>query len=292
MSTGPPEPRDAPGPSPVPGPDVEITVRTGRFLRTVFAVCVALEIALVLLDYHVNYGGLTQIGSLRRLTNITREDSLASWVGTTQTLLVAVTLWLLYVAVRSRPVETWRRRGWLVLAIFFTFMAADDGALLHERAGTVFSQIHSSDAPGGEATEIGARALDAFPSYAWQIVVLPLFVVLGLFALLFLWRELDSHRARVAVVVALACFAAAVGLDFVEGLDEDHPWNLYTRLTEWIDFGDYTEYRFGNTAFDTLRHFSKSIEEFLEMFGGTLLWLVFLHRLTQLAPTSRIRFVE
>ena len=257
----------------------------------VIAVCVAAELMFVFLDYHVNYGGLTDIGSLRRLTNIAREDSLASWFGTTQTLLIGLTLWCIYLVVRRGTTDRWRRAGWGVLASFFTFMAIDDGALLHERAGTVFERLLSGDADSGAATSLGSRWLETFPSYAWQIVVGPFFVLLGLFCLVFLWRELAGRRARLLVVVALACFASAVGLDFVEGLEPDHPWNLYTRITEAVDFGDYTEYRFGREAFDTLRHFSKSIEEFLEMLGNTLLWYVFLRVLTSVAADLRVRFV-
>ena len=66
--------------------------------------------------------------------------------------------------------------------------------------------------------------------------------------------------------------------------------NLYTRISEAVDFGDFTEYRFRKDPYDTLRHFSKSIEEFLEMLANTLLWYVFLRTLTQVAADVRIRF--
>jgi hypothetical protein len=275
-----------------PSTPVEIPVRSGRLIRTVVLSCVAFEALLVLLDYHVNYGHLTDLGPLRRLTNITREDSLASFFGTTQTLLISLTLWLVWITVRARQTVRWRRTGWLVLALFFSLMTVDDGAMLHERAGTVFSEVHSSDAPGGEATELGARVLEAFPSYAWQIVALPFFVALGIFLLVFLWHDLDDLRPRLIVASALVCFAIAVGMDFVEGLNEEHPWNLYTHLTETIDFGDYTQYRFRHDPYDTLRHFSKSIEEFLELLGNTLLWSVFLRRLVEMAPKLHIRFED
>ena len=278
-------------PSQPPAP-VEIPVHSGRLIRTVVLGCIAFEVLLVLLDYHVNYGRLTDLGPLRRLTNITREDSLASFFGTTQTLMISLTLWLVWLTVRAGKTARRRRIGWLVLALFFSLMTVDDGALLHERAGTVFSEVHSSDAPGGEATELGTRALEAFPSYAWQIVALPFFVVLGIFLLVFLWNDLDELRPRLIVATALICFSVAVGLDFVEGLAEEHPWNLYTRLTEAIDFGDTTAYRFRRSPYDTLRHFSKSIEEFLEMLGNTLLWSVFLRRLVEIAPRLRIRFED
>lgn len=272
-------------------PPVDLTIRSKRLVRAVIAVCVAAEVAFVVLDYHVNYGGLTDIGTLRRLTNIAREDSFASWFGTTQMLFVGLTLWLVYVAIRNRESTRWQRGGWLVLASFFTFMAVDDGVMLHERAGTVLSQMQSSDVSGGEATSIPAKALEAFPSYAWHLAVLPIFVLLGLFALVFLWRELGERKSKVIVALALACFALAVGLDFVEGLDAGHAWNPYVRITKWVDIGEFTVHRFGKIPYYALRHFSKSIEEFLEMFGGTLLWYVFLHELTRVAADSRVRFV-
>ena len=34
---------------------------------------------------------------------------------------------------------------------------------------------------------------------------------------------------------------------------------------------------FNESAYDTLEHFSKAIEEFLEMAGNTCFWLVFLN---------------
>ena len=39
-----------------------------------------------------------------------------------------------------------------------------------------------------------------------------------------------------------------------------------------------------------LLHFSKSIEECTEMFGMTLLWMVFLHHLAWLAGDLHVRF--
>jgi len=274
------------------GGPVVLVVPLKRLIRWIFGTCIAVEVLLVLLDYHVNFSHATEIGALRRLTNITREDSLASWFGTTQTLLVALTLWLTYLCVRGRGGPRWRSPGWLVLALFFSFMTIDDGSQLHERFGTVFDTVFGGDPDPGGTVALGTRLLDAFPSYAWQIVVLPFFVALGGFVAVFLWRELPRRRARVLVFLALTCFAVAVGLDFFEGLSSDHPWNVYTRITEAVDFGDSTEFRFRRSAYDTLGHFSKSIEEFLEMLGNTLLWVVFLRHLSVVAGDLRIRFIE
>jgi len=268
---------------------VDVEFRAQRVICTVFWTSVALEVGLVLLDYHVNYGGLTDIAALRRLANITREDSLASWIGTTQTLLVALTLWAVVVVVRRTTKSRWRRTGWLVLACSFTLMAVDDGAMLHERVGTAISEINSSEAEGDVGGTTPGGLLDAFPSYAWQAVFLPFLIALGVFLFVFLRGELAGQRLLWIVLLALSCFALAVALDFIEGLEREHPWNLYGYLTRTFDFGDYTEYRFGHDAYDTLAHFSKSIEEALEMLANTLFWYVFLRSYVRVAPDVRLR---
>ena len=95
----------------------------------------------------------------------------------------------------------------------------------------------------------------------------------------------SSFFRQVAIVLVLA-----VALDFFEGLDADHPWNLYTPLARRFPIEPWTLLRFGRSAYDTIEHASKSIEEYLEMLGNTLMWLAFLRYLTGLAGTLRIRF--
>ncbi len=97
---------------------IETSLDAERLPYIVLGTCVLVAAVLFLLDYHVNYGRWTQIGALRRMFNTTREDSLASWFGVTQTLFVALTVWALYWF--SQGASKWRRRGWLVLALFFT----------------------------------------------------------------------------------------------------------------------------------------------------------------------------
>ena len=197
-----------------------LTVDTKRAARLIFIVCVLAEVAFVLLDYYVNYGRLTEIGALRRMVNITREDGLASFFGTLQTAMVGLTLWLIYISIKKQNRSKWTTAGWLVLAIFFTYMAIDDGAEVHERLGTTLNETTS---------------LDFFPSYAWQVLFLPIFGALGLFTLVFLWRELKARAPRILLIAAISCMVLAVGLDFIEGLDYDHPWNLYTIISDHYD---------------------------------------------------------
>ena len=236
----------------------------------------------VFLDYHINYGEWTQIGAMRRMFNIAREDGLASWFATTQTLMAGLTLGLIYLAVKKRLGARWgEATGWLVLASFFVYMAIDDGAQLHERLGSTVAAM----------TKDAGSSLDFFPSYAWQLIFLPLFGALGLFMLVFLWRQLETTSSRVLLLTAISFQIFAVGMDFVEGLDPEHRWNLYTAISDRYDLEPWTQARFGETAYDALRHFSRSIEEALEMAAISILWFLFLRHLGVAAGEVRIRFL-
>jgi len=258
---------------------IRLNIDAARLARRVLFFCVVAELLFVLLDYHINFAEWTQIGAMRRLFNIAREDGLASWFASTQTLLAGLTLAFIYLVTRGRQGSQGKSAGWLVLAGFFLYMAIDDGAQLHERVGTTIDAMREN---------AGASA-SFFPSYTWQLVFLPVFGALGLFMLVFLWRELESPWSRALLLTAISFQAAAVGLDFVEGLEPDHPWNLYATISDRFDLDAWTEERFGESAYDTLVHFSRSIEETLEMASMSILWFLFLRHLGVTAGLLEIR---
>lgn len=246
--------------------------------RNVLIFCIAFEIFLVLIDIFVNYYELSDIKTIRRLCNIAREDSLASWYGTTQTFTAGLTLWLIFFIAKHSSASKITVAGWCVLAMLFTYMAVDDGAEIHERLGTAFEIVYENKGAPDAAVSWATKLLDIFPSYAWQILFVPFFGVAGVFMLIFLFRELGHGKAKIMVVLALACFVTAVGLDFVEGLDKGHEWNLHTMIRDKYGLGKYT-----------VRHFSKSIEEFLEMLGITLFWVSFILHFKNL-PNGGVHF--
>lgn len=249
---------------------------------------VAIEVSFVLLDLLVNYARPDGHGPLRRMFNITREDGMPSWFASTQTLLIALTLWMIWAIVRRGECGTVTRRGWLAVAAFFSYMAVDDGAMIHERIGSTLGNTFSSDS-GAEETWM-TRAVDWFPSYNWQMFVMPFFAAAGVLLLLFLWHELRDRRSRVLLLVAMGCLTVAVSLDFIEGMDEDDAWNLHTHAARWLELDGPAETWFSESGYKAVVHFSKSIEEFLEMLANTLFWVVFLRRLTGLSRELRIRF--
>ncbi len=279
---------DPPGdPSALP-PLVELTFDPHRVLRNIFITCLLINLAFFILDIFLNYKGLATIGSVRRIFNTAREDGLAGWFAVTQTAMLALTLWLLFVTARQQGGSRWRSTGWLVLALFFTYMAADDGAHLHERLGTAFKTLHR----GGTVDESwGAAVLAVFPSYTWQILFVPVYGAFGLFTLVFLWRELRDRRSKILVAVALSCLVVAVGLDFLEGLEPTHDLNPYSALADRFGLDGLTTKRY-RSPYSALRHFSKSLEECIEILGINLLWLVFLGHWFRTAANLQVRFVR
>ena len=254
-----------------PKAGVELRVDWRRLATRVLLVCFAAEAAFVVLDYHVNYGRLIDVGAMRRLFNIAREDGLASWFASTQTFLVGLTLLAIYAVVRSR--------GYLVLAIGFLYMAVDDGAQIHERFSSTFDAL----------TERSTLAA-GFPSYTWHVLFLPPFAALGLYLLGFLWRRFDRRKPRLLLVTAMVCLATAVAMDFFEGLEEKHPANVYAAaVRRYPSLDAWSERRFGTAAEETLRHFSKSIEETLEMGAMSILWFVLWGHLGSVARDVRLR---
>ncbi|MDX1764880.1 MAG: hypothetical protein R3231_11215, partial [bacterium] len=118
-----------------------IAINGDRLVRNIIVYGILFEIFLVLIDAFINYSRWIDIGPVRRLCNIAREDGLASWFMAAQTLMAGVTLWCIFVVSRHRTDGRRSARGWGLLALFFTYMAADDGAEIHERIGSTFKAV-------------------------------------------------------------------------------------------------------------------------------------------------------
>lgn len=210
--------------------------------RKLLLALVAAEIALVVLDYLLNYSYWVDSRSIRRLFNIAREDSLANFLASVQSLAVAAIAWLVYLHARRAP----GGRRWAVVATFFAYLGLDDGARIHERVGT--------------ATE---SWFEFFPSYTWQIVYVPFFAAAAVFTIIVIWRETRERILRFAAFAAPTCWAVGTILDYIDGRE-----GTEERIAE--SFGLST---------DDLGHYSKVTEEFLEALGTSIFLFVFLRLL-------------
>lgn len=228
-----------------------------RPLLLIFTACLLVELGLVLLDLSINWFRWSDSSAIRRMFNITREDGLASLFAVIQTFVVALSVWVIYALISRKRSGKNRAGGWLVLALFFSYMVVDDGAMVHERIGTAFKQSNED--------------IQLF-SYAWQFLLAPLFVAMGLYMAWFLWQERRIPVRRDWLLAALLCLGAAIVLDFIEGINGG-----YQPLVQV----------FGWSA-KTIAHFSKSVEEFLEMLGMSLFLIFFLNYLGKLTAKTEI----
>ena len=226
----------------------------------ILLLCLSCAFLFVLLDLYVNWLRWSDSRAIRRMFNITREDGLASLFSVVLTLMVALVIWLIY-ALRRRTAEGVNVIGWLVLALFFTYMGIDDGAMVHERIGTVFKKANNT-------LEL--------PSYGWQMVVAPFFILMGAFMFWFLWRQSRAMIRRDWLIMALGCLALAMVLDFIEGMDD-----AYQALESAMSW-----------PVPTISHFSKSLEEFLEMAGMSFMLILFLNYLAALTEELEVRIVN
>lgn len=263
-----------------------VVFSTSRITRIILAFCVVCELLLVYLDYRVNFSYGTEINSIRRLFNITREDALASWFGSTLFFMTALTGWLICCLSSARPRRI--RAGWIIVASLLTYLAVDDGAEIHERVGTAFEKIQEQAQVNGEEPTLARRWQKIFPSYEWQLLFMPAFGVLGVFSIVFLMTQMRGGP-RILVPVAFFLLAVAVGLDFIEGLSDSHPWNLYASLNDRYDIDPYTVPHFREVGLETIRHFSKSLEEFIEMLAVTLLWVAMIRHAARAAAGQTIK---
>ncbi len=95
-----------------------------------------------------------------------------------------------------------------------------------------------------------------------------------------------------AVLLAIALQVAAVALDFQEGLAPDHRLNVFSAIVDRWDFTEFADRQFGETPFDTVTHFSQSLEEGLEMISISIFWTLFIRRLAHEPHELMIRFTD
>lgn len=218
---------------------------------------------------------------LRALFDASGEGGLASWLAITQAALIALTLWAMVAAYGQAGIPRTHRAGWVILAVFFTYLAVDDGTRLHERIGTAYDE--------SAASGVGVGAV--FPSYYWQLLLGPFFAAAGLFTLAFLWRVCRAPGIRAAMVAAFVLLGFAVALDFIEGLNPTHPLNAFAFIASAWDLEPYAWALFGMSAYEAVLHFAMVLEEVVEMAAMTALWAVFVAHFAGTVADVRLRWL-
>lgn len=165
-------------------------------------------------------------GALRDLFLVNREESLMSWLSVTSMYALAVACLASW--------ERERRRGWLVVGLFFAYLSMDDACAVHERVGWII------EAQIGEGR-----------SYRWIEFMGPVIGVGGLLSFGFIWKALPAFR-RLSLL-AFGLLGSAMGLELIERPLAEGPWR-------WRGF--------------PLHVYTIPFEEFFELLGPVLLFYV------------------
>ncbi len=243
--------------------EATLDINSRRTLWTIFLFCALIIALLFFLDYTVNWNEGSSRKAIRSMFDTTAEHSIAGWFSATLTFVVAIAAWANVILVRSTNASIWRRTGWLVIALLFFYLSLDDGAAIHEHLGGGLKQ-----------TPVIGEVIGAYDSYSWHIVILPFFIAIGSYMLLFLWKELTHRNERIGILAAFSFLALAVIQDFIEGTTEEYDWFQAT---------------YGMDPYLIL-HFAKSLEESLEMLGMATFLVVFLSHLMRTFRTITLKF--
>ena len=240
---------------------------SGFPIKKIFIILVLVEIALLSIDYASIISGYIQSKDLKRLIDITLEGNLPTWFSSTQLLCVGITGFVIY-RWHDQSENKHQALAWLVIAAFFFYMAIDDASQIHERIATALS--HSIKSSPDKHSLL--YTFMHFPSYYWQIFFLPIFGFMGLFMLFFLFNEFEHRYLFLIFAVGIGCYTVAVMMDYYDG--------LYTGYPYFVE----------NTSYDAkqVKHISRSIEEFIEMFGTSLIWACFMGHLLTLKANKEL----
>lgn len=224
-----------------------------------------LELSILTLDV-LSYRYVEQPG-LQELLDLSLEGNIATFFAAAQALFVGMAAF----AISTHYPNQTRRYAWLGVASFFTFIAVDDAAQIHERVATAWGR----SALAGDGSSLSARAAGGFASYWWQLLFLPFFAAAGVAMAAFAVREFGGIRHAWLFLAGLAFYANAVVLDYFDAIERSYELIMHTMT--W--------------TLSTTQHVFRDIEEFIEMFGTTCILVAFLSHYARVCnlPNARTR---
>lgn len=227
---------------------INIAIDANSFLRKLSWYLWLVCCALVLCDFVFTYLDVTGYYVFRRSFDMTREETIPNWYATILLFCIALTCALIFVTKRAQEERDGNATPWLLFAGFFTFLSVDDGSRIHERLGSFFKDLTEE---GAGIFWVFQDLLESASTWGWQVFVLPIFLFMGFFMLLWGYQHVRNTETQKWVLLGALCIAMAIALDYVEGLIEYEVVSLEDR---WL-------------SEEMLHHYQRVVEEFLEMTG-------------------------
>jgi hypothetical protein len=224
----------------------------GRFFGLFTAVLASAGLAVVLLKYVFNHGGLL---GFSRLFDLNEEANVPSFYSATILLISAVLLWV--TGWTRQPSQRSLARGWYGLSAIFVFLAFDEAGQIHEMC---WRPLHAASHSTGALY------------FAWVIPYGIFVVVVGLAYLRFL-AALTPRTRWLVIASGVIYVSGALGLEMVEGIwFESHglqnlTYALMTTLEETMEMVGISLFIY--TLVDQLAREGKAVElRFGELSSG------------------------
>jgi hypothetical protein len=190
------------------------------------------------------------------LVNLDEEGNLTAWYSSVKLLLLFALCLVIYNHERmpGRAVAFKWNWLWVLVALIYLFLSADETASIHERTARMIMEESSMGLDIRETVLGGDRMKDSF---AWVLLLAPFILAVAVFFLLFFFNRFKKCRpVLVTSLVALGMYLAAVGLE--------------STIYAFPSFAEWSEEE------TTLYKVYLAIEESMEMLGTTLFVYAFL----------------
>ena len=179
--------------------DHVIEIDSGRVVRTLALVAVALIVASLVVDFTAIRTGHDRIFGLLPLFDVDREGNVPTFFSAVLLLLAGLVCGV--TGVLAGQTARQDRIYWRALAFMFVYMAVDEASLIHELS---IAPLH------------GLMRLGPAFRFAWVIPGMILVAVVGLVFLRFYLRQPAETRRGIAIAAVLYV-VGAIGFEIVSG---------------------------------------------------------------------------
>jgi isoprenylcysteine carboxyl methyltransferase (ICMT) family protein YpbQ len=137
------------------------TLDLWSFARRMLWACLIVEAVLVVGDVVFNLKEYWTNDVFEDLWNMGGEDSLTTWFSGLQLFFVALVAWFCARLSDHRALGGGRKAGWIVAAVFFCYLSADEVAQIHEGIGSAIARDRHEARVEERTQEFLASGLEA-----------------------------------------------------------------------------------------------------------------------------------
>ncbi|EKD26629.1 MAG: hypothetical protein ACD_79C01091G0005 [uncultured bacterium] len=234
---------------------LQFNLESDLIIKRIFFGLLFIELFLVANDFFCYFILKLSGTSISKVISVSCETSIANWFSSVQFLLIGL-IFIFVSLIKHKDEGLKKSFMWILFGLFFLYFSVDDGAGIHEQISLDLRKYIQSFLESKKYSGI-SNLLNRFPSYAWQLILGPVFLVMGYLIFIFFWNKLKTVKIKLMFLSSILFLILAEVMDFIEGLNE----SFLTFVKQYTD----------NTT--SVIHLIMVFEEFLEMFAITLFFI-------------------